>query len=131
MEVEANFTLKVAYLKFQEQLKRKSGEAARLNVTESRQPELPVDDIFLQPNFEKHTNLFLDFKHQAFQAALRRHGISLQTFEELCSSAPELQDDFNQRIHFPFIGLVREKGPTSFEGAAVLARPPSLKISVA
>ena len=34
-------------------------------------------------------------------------------------------------IHFPFIGLVKEKGQTSFEGAAVLAMPPSLQIYVA
>lgn len=42
----------------------------------------------------------------------------------------ELRDQFDQLIHFPFVGLVKEKGQTSFEGAAILARPPSLKISM-
>ena len=37
---------------------------------------------------------------------------------------------FDSLIHFPFIGLVKEKGLTSFEGAAVLAMPPSLPINV-
>ena len=32
--------------------------------------------------------------------------------------------EFDTRIHFPFIGLVRETGlKSSFEGAAVLAKP--------
>ena len=49
------------------------------------------DDIFLQPNFEKHTNLFQDFKHLQFTASLQRHGISLEQFEELLLVDTELR----------------------------------------
>ena len=65
MEVEANFTIKVAYLKFQEQLKRKSSQMSMQqdarNMDVSRLGGA-IEDIYLQPNFEKHTNLFADFK---------------------------------------------------------------------
>ena len=109
MQVEANFTIKVAYLKFQEQLKRKSSQLdndvdqSRLSTTVAK-----TDDIFLQPNFEKHTNLFQDFKQLQFAASLQRHGIKLERFEELLSVDNELRLHFDTIIHFPFVGLVKE-----------------------
>ena len=108
MQVEANFTIKVAYLKFQEQLKRKSSQLDN-DVDQSRLSTVAkTDDIFLQPNFEKHTNLFQDFKHLQFAASLQRHGIKLERFEELLSMDSELRLQFDTIIHFPFIGLVKE-----------------------
>ena len=67
MEVEANFTIKVAYLKFQEQLKRKSSQ---LDNDTSRLSATKAEDIFLKPNFEKHTNLFHDFKAMQIAGSL-------------------------------------------------------------
>jgi len=51
-------------------LKRKSQLHSRLDANESRLATGAADDIFLQPNFDKHTNLFLDFKEFQFRAAL-------------------------------------------------------------
>ena len=65
MQIEANFTIKVAYLKFQENLKRKSQQMSsdiQGAPDVSKLGGAAADDIYLQPNFEKHTNLFSDFK---------------------------------------------------------------------
>jgi len=117
-------------------LKRKShhfsdeDDNAGNNIGDQSRVAVQMEDIYLQPNFEKHTNLFQDFKNIQFAACLKRHAISLEQFEELMQESSELRDQFDQLIHFPFVGLVKEKGQTSFEGAAILARPPSLKISI-
>ena len=110
MEAEVNFTIKVAYLRFQEQLKRKSQQHSRQDANESRLISAGGEDIYLQPNFDKHTNLFLDFKQFQFKAALRRHGISLEEFEQLKDGDEELRTLFDAIIHFPFVGIVKEKG---------------------
>ena len=65
-----------------------------------------------------------------FSAALKRHGITLEKFEEILNADNDLRLTFDSIIHFPFIGLVKEKGQTSFEGAAVLARPASLPLGL-
>ena len=65
-----------------------------------------------------------------FSAALKRHGITIDQFEELLQSDSDVRSTFDSVIHFPFIGLVKEKGKTSFEGAAVLARPASLPLGL-
>lgn len=84
----------------------------------------------MHPNFEKHTNLFLDFKRLQLEPALKRHGISIERFDSLCNLDQSLRREFDTYLHFPFIGLVKEKGKSSFDGAAVLSRPPSLSINL-
>ena len=96
----------------------------------AEQPREKVDEIYLHPNFEKHTNAFLDFKNIQLRAAFRRHGITLERLDALLSLDRNLLRDYDSLLHFPFIGLVREKGNTSFDGAAVLAMPPSLTVNL-
>ena len=56
----------------------------------------------------------------------------MERFEDVLYS-PENQpllDQYNAHCHFPFIGLVKEHGQSSFDGAATLARPPPLQINL-
>ena len=62
--------------------------------------------------------------------ALQRHSISLERFDALLESHKAIRNKFDEKIHFPFLGLVREIGQSSFEGAATLARPPNLSINL-
>ena len=68
--------------------------------------------------------------------------MSLARFEELLnevmdetiqtSNGKEMLELYNKLLHSPFIGLVKEMGKTTcFDGAATLARPISLQISLA
>ena len=86
----------------------------------------------MQPNFEKHTRLYLDFYNIQIANCLKKHGVTLERFEEIIDMEGQktLKDLYNANCHFPFIGLVKEKANSSFEGAATLSRPPPLKINL-
>ena len=62
--------------------------------------------------------------------ALQRHALSLERFESLLESNKVVRNKFDEKIHFPFLGLVREISQSSFEGAATLARPPNLPVNL-
>ena len=101
-----------------------------MNANES--PHGVQDEIFLQPNFEKHTNLYLDFYKIQIANCLKKHGLTLERFEAVINASENqsIFESYNAQCHFPFIGLVRERAQSSFDGAATLARPPPLQINL-
>ena len=106
MAIEANFVTMVGYLKFKEQNRKKQSK-----IPHGNESHTGSEDIFLQPNFEKHTNLYKDFYNIQVLACAKKHGLSVEKFETCLFEIEQNQkllDFYNAQCHFPFIGLVRE-----------------------
>ena len=128
MALEANFVTMVGYLKFKEQNRKKQSK-----IPHGSESHTGSESIFVQPNFDKHTNLYKDFYNIQVLACAKKHGLSpekLETFLFETESNQNILNSYNAQCHFPFIGLVREKGPNSFDGAASLAQPSALTVNL-
>ena len=76
MAIEANFVTMVGFLKFKEQNRKKQSK-----IPHGSESHTGSEEIFLQPNFEKHTNLYRDFYNIQVLACAKKHGLSEETLE--------------------------------------------------
>ena len=76
MAIEANFVTMVGFLKFKEQNRKKQSK-----IPHGSESQTGSEEIFLQPNFEKHTNLYKDFYNIQVLACAKKHGLSEEKLE--------------------------------------------------
>jgi hypothetical protein len=67
--------------------------------------------LFFDTNFNGHTLLYEEFKLTVVTPAVIQHGLTLDRWHNLLAD-PVLQRLYDEKILFPFVGLVRERSPS-------------------
>ena len=107
-EVETNFACKVAYLKLRNDMAK-----------------MEQDQLYFDTNFDQHMKMYESFRQLEFSSILADRGLSLTAWEQIISTNSDIKDMFNEKVLFPFVGIVKEQSNTIGE-TAYLQQPRQL-----
>lgn len=99
-EIETNFACKVTYLKIRHEMTK-----------------MEQDQLYFDTNFDQHTKIYASFKEQVVNTIIVKNGLSLEHWDQILSKNVALKSLYDEKILFPFVGIVKEQSNTIGETA--------------
>ena len=79
--------------------------------------KMEQDQLYFDTNFDQHMRIYAKFKEQVVNSIVIRHGMTIARWEALLMSCSQIKNLYDEKVLFPFVGIVKEQSNTIGETA--------------